>query len=206
MGGKTIITTQVLVLSNNFLDRTSRFIQDVETFHHGGAKVHNLREWTLLGLVQGRSLETGRIVEIRVSGGSFCFGRDTDWKPRLRTVSSAWMARLVSGAEKPGATTKDSRRWLETVPHRAKIDKTISISVACQSDNTQEIYWLITKYPRIKYSSTISSIEIALKLFNQFYCQQKCKNRESYSDDYFNSKHYSSEEHSNLLDILLYLD
>ena len=149
MGGKAIITTQVLVLSNNFLDSTGRFIQDVETFHHGGAKVHNLREWTLLGLVQGRSLETGRIVEIRVSGGSFGFGRDTDWKPRLRTVSSAWMARLVSGTQKLGATTKDSWRWLETVPYRTKVDKTISISKTCQSDNTQGMNWLITKYRRI---------------------------------------------------------
>ena len=174
-------------------------------FSDGGTKVHNLREWTLLGLVQGRSLETGRIVEIRFSGGSFGFGRDTDWKPRLRTVSSAWMARLVSGAEKPGATTKDYRGWLETIPHRAKVDKSISISIDCKSNNTQELNWLSTKYP-ITQHNAISLIKQVLKLFNKLCCRQKYKNRERDHEDHFNSKYYSRKEQSNLLGVLLYLD
>ena len=34
----------------------------------------------------------------------------------------------------------------------------------------------------------------------------ECGSRDRNSEDYFNSKYYSSEEHSNLLDKLLYLD
>ena len=151
-------------------------------FHHGGAKVHNLREWALLGLVQGRSLETGRIVEIRVSGGSFGFGRDTDWKPRLRTVSSAWMARLVSGAQKPGATTKYSRRWLETIPYRTELDKTISISNACQSDNTQGIYGPI-KYAQEPNMAPLTQSNSS-KVIKLFSLQQKYKFRDRNSEGY----------------------
>ena len=80
---------------NGAIGKVGKYNYEITIFQDGYAKINNLREWTLLGLVQRRSVETRRLLESWLLRGSFGSWWNTNWKPWLCALSGTWMARTV---------------------------------------------------------------------------------------------------------------